>query len=210
MLPSGNLPTPDVAERLLAEAAKLNPGAWVRHSWHVARAAQVIAARLPDLDVKAAGVLGLLHDIGRRNGVTGLRHVIDGYDYLQTLGYPAAARISLTHSFPLPEVGAFAGAPDVTPSQLHFLRTYLAEVEYDPYDRLVQLCDALCLPDGVCLIEKRIVDVVLRYGMNEFSVPKWKAILSLQADFERALGCSLYALFPEAVDNSFAPLESVR
>ena len=62
------------AELWLQEAGELNPGPWVAHSRYVAEAARNIAARLPTLDVEAAYVLGLLHDIGRRAGVTGMRH----------------------------------------------------------------------------------------------------------------------------------------
>ena len=89
------------AENLLAEAQVRNPGPWVEHSRHTARAAQALAAHHPELDACNAYVLGLLHDIGRRFGMTDMRHVLDGYHYLLGLGYESAARISLTHSYPL-------------------------------------------------------------------------------------------------------------
>lgn len=191
------------AERLLAESEALNPGPWAQHSRVAAQAARAIAANLPQMDAEAAAVLGLLHDIGRRNGVSGLRHIIDGYDYLLALGYPGAARVCLTHSFPLQEVGAFMGAWDVTPQQMDFIRAYLAQVEYTSYDRLIQLCDALTLAEGFCLVEKRMVDVALRYGVNEFSVPKWKALLNIKADFERLIGRSIYTLLPGVAETTF-------
>ena len=31
--------------------------------------------------------MGLLHDIGRREGVTGMRHTLDGYRYLLEQGF---------------------------------------------------------------------------------------------------------------------------
>ncbi len=49
---------------------------------------------------------------------------------------------------------------------------FLAKTEYDDYDRLLQLSDALALPDGLCLIEKRLVDGALRHGVNAFKLPK--------------------------------------
>jgi HD superfamily phosphodiesterase len=79
MLETLKIPSVEEAERLLAEAAASNPGPWVMHSRYVARAGQAIAARHPSLDGDAAYVLGCMHDIGRREGVTGVRHILDGY-----------------------------------------------------------------------------------------------------------------------------------
>ena len=47
------------AKQMLAEAARLNPGPWVRHSEYVAAAAGRIAARC-GLDAEKAYTLGLL------------------------------------------------------------------------------------------------------------------------------------------------------
>jgi HD superfamily phosphodiesterase len=70
-------PTQQEAENLLEEAHLLNPGPWAVHSRYVALAAQAIAACHPDMDPQVACVLGLLHDIGRRYGVSGMRHVVE-------------------------------------------------------------------------------------------------------------------------------------
>ena len=75
------IPDRHQAELWLQEAGVLNPGPWVAHSRYVAEAARNIATRLPTLDAEAAYVLGLLHDIGRRAGVTGMRHSLDGYTF---------------------------------------------------------------------------------------------------------------------------------
>jgi HD superfamily phosphodiesterase len=90
-------PTLEQARQLLEEASHLNPGPWVQRSIYVAEAAHAIAVRHPRLDPETALILGYLHDIGRRAGVSGMRHVIDGYTYLQSLGFDRAARICLTH-----------------------------------------------------------------------------------------------------------------
>ena len=83
------------------------------------------------------------------------------------------------------------------------MRDYLSETEYTDYDRLIQLCDALALPSGCCLMEKRMVDVALRYGVNEYTVPKWEAVLQIKAGFEDVLGRSIYELLPDVVENTF-------
>ncbi len=65
------------------------------------------------------------------------------------------------------------------------------------------MCDALALPSGFCLMEKRLIDVALRYGTNQYSVPRWKAYLRLQAEFEQAIGISVYKMLPGVVENTF-------
>jgi hypothetical protein len=197
------IPDPDLAERWLQEASVLNPGPWVAHSRHVAEAARSIAARLPALDVEAAYELGLLHDIGRRAGVTGMRHVLDGYTFLAAAGSEDAARISLTHSFPNRDVQEIFGEWDCTPEELAFIDGYLARVEYDDYDRLIQLCDALANASGFCLMEKRMLDVGLRYGIHEHAPRKWQTKFHIKEDFERRMGCSVYSLLPGVVENTF-------
>jgi hypothetical protein len=198
-----NLPTRPDAEFLLSEAAHLNPGPWVQHSHYVAQAAELIAARHPRLEAGAAYVLGLLHDIGRRAGVTNMRHVLDGYRFLASLGYEAAARICLTHSFPIPFAGALAGPWDSPPEDIAFIQDFLDLHPPDDYDHLIQLCDSLSLPTGFCLVEKRLVDVALRYGFNEYTLPKWKAILAIRQAFEAEIGESIYRLLPGVVENTF-------
>ncbi len=202
-----NLPTPEEAHTLLDEARQRNPGPWVAHSRYAARAAQAIASHHPRLDPTAAYVLACLHDIGRREGPAGMRHAIDGYRFLDGLGYPRAARVAITHSFPIRDVDAVPSRWDCTPQEYQFIRDYLAGVTYDEYDRLGQLCDCLALPSGFCLIEKRLVDVTLRYGVNEHTIPRWKAYLGLQRHFEAAIGCSIYSLLPGVVENTFGVLD---
>lgn len=198
------IPTLSHAQALLAEAGALNPGPWLAHSEYVADGARRIAARLPGLDPDAAYTLGLLHDIGRRAGVTGMRHVLDGYRYLAGLGYEDAACICMTHSFPNRDVREIFGAWDCRAEELAVITDYLAAAHYDDYDRLIQLCDALALPSGFCLMEKRMLDVALRYGVTAYTVPKWQTKFAIKADFERRMGCSVYSLLPGVVENTFA------
>jgi hypothetical protein len=197
------IPDRNQAELWLQEAGELNPGPWIAHSRYVAEAAQNIAGRLPSLDPQTAYVLGLLHDIGRRAGVTGMRHVLDGYTFLAAAGCADAARISLTHSFQNRDIREIFGEWDCTPEELAFIEDYLAQVAYDDYDRLIQLCDSLANASGFCLMEKRMLDVGFRYGINEFSLRKWQTTFGIKANFERRMGCSVYTLLPGVVENTF-------
>lgn len=85
---------------------------------------------------------------------------------------------------------------DCTGEQLAFLQDFLSRNPYDDYDRLIQLCDAISLPDGACIVEKRLVDVALRHGVTELSIEKWKAFLQLKKQFDRKW--ALQHLFPAA------------
>ena len=204
------IPTLEFAEQMLAEAAQRNPGPWVQHSRNVALGAKLIAARHPRLDPETAYILGLLHDIGRREGPSHIRHLIDGYRYLAGMGYEDAGRISLTHSFPIADLRAYFGERDCCTEDLQFLEAYITTTQFSEYDRLIQLCDTISMPEGFCLIEKRLVDVALRYGVNEMTVKGWEARFKIKAEFESAIGQSIYRILPGIVEGTFgANLESL-
>jgi hypothetical protein len=197
------IPSIEQAETILEEAGALNPGPWTSHSRKVAQAACLISNQHPGLEAEAAFILGLLHDIGRRQGVTGMRHVLDGYRYLVELGYPDAARICLTHSYPAKNAAEGAGGWDDTEEDYQFVQTFLNGIEYSPYDRLIQLCDSISLPSGFCLMEKRLVDVVMRYGFNDHTLSKWTAFFEIKKEFEAVIGFSIYRLLPDVIETTF-------
>ena len=66
------------ARQELKTAAYMNPGPWEQHSEVTAENARRIAQKVPGMNPEKAYVMGLLHDIGRREGVTGMRHLMDG------------------------------------------------------------------------------------------------------------------------------------
>ena len=189
-------PTPEAAEALLLEAATCNAGAWVAHSRNVALAAQRIAEHHPDLDPARAHTLGLLHDIGRRTGPNKDRHILDGYEQLLALGYADAARVALTHSFVIPSLDTLQGEWDGTPAEWERMRVALDEAQQTEEDSLLQLCDALALADGFCTVQERVVDVALRYSVNETTPEKWRALLNLKSHFDEACGVNVYRLLP--------------
>jgi len=188
------------AYKLLMEAAEINPGRWVEHSKKVAEIAERLAEKL-NVDKDKAYIFGLLHDIGRREGVTGTRHILDGYNYLQSVGYTEASRYCLTHSYFVKNVKYIYGKYDMNETETEFVQNYLDNVEYDIYDKLVQIGDCMGLPNGVTLIERRILDVNLRYGVIESTMDIWKAVFGLQDEIEKLLGHSIYKVFPEIGKN---------
>lgn len=190
------LPTPAQAEELLKEGLKTNPGPWADHCRLVGQAAYIIASRCPGMDADRAQSLGMLHDIGRSAGVMDMRHIVEGYRFALENGMPDVARVSLTHSFADKMTQAAAGNWDCPEKDVRMVQEYLDGVEYDDYDRLIQLCDYLGDPWGFCILEKRMVDVTLRRGFNEYTLGKWRSAFKLLAYFEKKMGTKLYPLLP--------------
>ena len=206
-----SIPSLEEAETFLADAQTRNPGPWIQHSLNVGRAAQAVAEYCVRLEPRTALVLGYLHDIGRREGVTANRHMLDGYTFLAARGFADAAQVCLTHSFPIPgnrSLETAAGAWDCSEEERAFVQRYLKDVTYTDYDRLLQLCDCLALPSGLCTLEKRFVDVTLRYGFSDFTLPRWRAYLDLQTYFEEKMGRPLYGVLPGIVETTLELTET--
>jgi hypothetical protein len=53
-------------------------------------------------------------------------------------------------------------------------------------------------------MEKRLVDVALRHGLNDLTLAKWRAFLDLRREFDAAVGASIYTLLAGVVENSFS------
>ena len=190
------------AENALVWAERQNPGKWAAHSRFAALACKNIASRCEDMSAELAYCFGLLHDIGRYAGVSSERHLIDGYRFCMERGWEKAAQICISHAFMIQDIRSSIGTFDVTETDFRFLENFVKNAVYDDYDRLVQLCDALALPTGFCILEKRFVDVTIRYGVHPYTVDRWKKVLEIKADFEGKIDGSIYDLLPGAIENS--------
>lgn len=190
-------PNKDIAIKELEIAGNMNPGPWTEHSLNVAKAAKLIADYCDDLDSEKAFVCGLLHDIGRRNGVSAVKHIIDGYDYCMLKGWNEVARVCLTHSFPVQDFEKDIGKKDITKEQYEFMDNYLKTIEYDDYDKLIILCDALGDANGFCILEKRFIDTTRRYGIYPFTIERWNKTYEYKEYFENKIGKSIYSILPD-------------
>lgn len=161
-----------------------------RDDFDLVMIARDTAVCCPGLDPERAYVYGLLHDIGRKFGITGLAHVYDGYRYLSEMGYANAARIALTHSFNLKDIHDYIGKSDVTKSVQDEIQALLAGMEYNDYDCLIQLCDSLAKADGIVSVEERMNDVKSRHGY--YPQKKWDMNLRLKEYFEEKMQEELY------------------
>ena len=178
-----------------------NPGPWREHSLGVARAAEYIA-RECGMDADRAWICGAMHDIGKYEGVTAMRHIVAGYELMTKKGEPDIARICLTHSFPLPRIEAYMGPRNIGPEGERLVMDALS-TPMDDYDRLIQLCDGLAWNEGVCLMEKRMINVMRRKGVSPVQLEIINARFELLEYFQQKLGKSIYSLFPEAAENTF-------
>lgn len=189
------IPSREEAEHILREAEGLNPGPWSDHSRVAATCAEKIANLCSGMDPEKAYVLGLLHDIGRRFGSGHLRHVYDGYKFMLHLGYDEAARICLTHSFCVPDIHVYIGNFDISIDEQKTISDALQSIRFNDYDCLIQLCDALSMPDGVVDMEIRMADVERRYG--HYPAGKRNCNKELKAYFERLAGKNIYEIISD-------------
>ena len=183
------IPTREEAHRILEEAEACNPGPWGDHSRVAAMCACKIAAA-SGMDPEKAYVFGLLHDIGRRFGRGHMMHVYCGWRYMLEKGDGEVARICVSHSFPVRDFDIFIGNRDIPEHQQAELRKLLSKMEYDDYDRLIQLCDGLGAAEGVVNVEDRMRDVKRRYG--SYPQAQWDAVMALKAYFEEKSGRDIY------------------
>ncbi len=182
------------AEEFLSEAKRTNDGAWIQHSYCVARLAEKIASKA-DMDREKAYILGLLHDIGRKNGDMQARHALEGYKILSDIGFYEGARICLTHTFQYKDIEAIYDVWDCSIEEKQFIKEYLSVTDFDDYDKLIQLCDALSLANGYCYAEKKMVNSIIKFGFKDTTINKWKAILSLKEYFNIKIDGDVYSLF---------------
>ena len=204
MLPknnSGAVPSREEADELLSWAYEQNPGPWVSHSRVVARVAETIAGKC-GFDTHRAYVSGLLHDIGRYEGVTELRHVYAGYCLLKSKGYEQIGEICLSHSFPFQDIREYFGKNDCSPIETEVITSYLSRKSYNEYDKLIQLCDAIGTADGVSLIEVRVMDVIRRHGFGILTLNKIEAIFGLKKHFDMLCGMNVYDLFHDEIKSN--------
>jgi hypothetical protein len=115
-------------------------------------------------------------------------------------GFDAVARICLSHSFPYKDIGAYGGKDTSwdDAEKVNVIR-FLANTEFDDYDKLIQLCDSLATAESICLMDKRMMGVVMRHGFSEFTVRKWEATFDLKKYFDNICGENIYNYFIDEI-----------
>ncbi len=177
-----------VYEDILSDMAQKCGGGWAAHSRAVAECAEKIAMK-SGMDPDRAYMLGLMHDIGRGLNKQHLAHVYYGYKFMLESGHAEAARACLTHSFVTGGIIDYIGDFNISESEIGEIESALSEIEFDDYDRLIQLCDSLAGTEITDIIA-RMEDVKRRYG--RFPQNKWDANLRLKQYFEAKTGENIY------------------
>jgi len=196
------VPSREAADKLLMWAYEQNPGPWVTHSKNVAYAAETIARKC-GLDADIAYVCGLLHDIGYygyRDGKGRTCHIYLGYELMMQKGYDSVARVCLSHSFANQDIASYGGSDmNCSEDERAEINTFLTGTTYDDYDKLIQLCDCLGAAEGVCILEKRMIDVVRRHGFNEHTLKRWDAFFALKDYFDEKCDINIYRLLYDEI-----------
>lgn len=151
------------------------------------------------MDEERCYVLGLLHDIGRYKGKNALRHVILGHDLMMAKGYQKAAAVCLSHSFPVQDIRVYSGINDCSGEETERISRLIANAAYDDEIRLIQLCDAISLPQGVTLMERRLFDVGMRHDFEPLTKSKWQEFFRIKEYFDQKCRQNIYRLFKEEI-----------
>ena len=167
---------------------------WILHSIYVGLAARRIAHEI-GVDEDFALTIGYMHDIGRM--ISHENHVIEGYNYLNSLGFHNVSRYCITHSYIDNIIFSTAGGGPKDSDSYEFINSYLKSIRVNVYDNIIQLCDLFCLETGFTTFEKRILDITERKGVYPNSKEHYNSIIKLKNKMEFIMGKSIYELFPE-------------
>ncbi|MED2761430.1 HD domain-containing protein [Bacillus thuringiensis] len=203
------------AKELLEWAYEQNPGPWFEHSLHVAHATENIIIELIKkgykLDSDIAYNAALLHDIGRYKGFTkSVIHSYDGYMYMNDLGYTGNAIICVTHSFPCKNehidiAAEWSLVPDHMKSRLVAILN--EHSNYDLYNKVITLCDALADAGGFTTLERRLISVGLRHGTTSHTSLHWKGFYAIKKELEALIGKSIYTVLPDVGKSIYEDIE---
>lgn len=179
---------------MLAEDEKnpINRG-WIAHGKCVGETAGVIATAL-GLDAEFAQILGMIHDIGKRNTKEVVFHDILGYEYLKSLGIDDRyAAVCLTHSYLNNDDTCVAGG--YLPKNA-FRTEFIRNHTYTPYEEIINLCDLMCTAKRLT-VEARMIDLLSRKGIHENSAYHLRETLKLKAHYDSLIPGGVYRLFPD-------------
>lgn len=168
---------------------------YIYHTTGVAESAYKIAQKC-NLDPQKAYVAGLLHDYGKiqNEKQSGLAHFIVGYKKMTEYGFDFLAKICLTHSFPIKDF-SFCDYSSYKKEDLIEAKNILSIIEYDDYDRLIQLCDIFFEGMNKVTYQERIEGIKKRYNLTDMQIKALKiGAEKNKAYFDKLCSCDIYEI----------------
>ena len=164
-----------------------------QHCTAVASIAEKIASALPGINEDRAYILGLLHDCGRIKDekTEHAFHGYIGYHHMLEKGYPTLARISITHNFYQKDFDTTTYPQNK--EQVIFCKKYIQTIDYNDYDRLIQLSDILNDMGKLCTIEYRFSSIAHRYNIPVDRIETHiRSLNELKQSFDNKIGIDVY------------------
>ena len=184
-----------ITERLSRYGTYVVKDEYVFHTRNVARFAQKLAEKIPDMDAEKAYTLGLLHDFGKRidEAKENRFHGREGYEAMSEMGFNKIARICLTHTFH--EKNFKDSDYNYSKEWLNWAHQKLSSLEYDDYDRLIQFCDMLTDGMKIVSIKGRVDGIQKRYGLSSDQASNlFSMVEKLKKYFDTRCGEDVYLI----------------
>ena len=77
---------------------------------------------------------------------------------------------------------------------------------YDLYNKVISLCDALADADGFTTLE-RLISVGLRHGTTSHTSLHWKGFYAIKKELEALIGKSIYTVLPDVENSIYEDIE---
>lgn len=168
---------------------------YIYHTNGVGDAAYKIAKHC-GLNPERSYIFGLLHDYGKiqNEKTTGIAHFIVGYETMMSKGWDDVARICITHSFPCQNIN-FKNYSQYQIKDLQKAQDIISSLQYDDYDRLIQLCDMFFEGNNIVSIHNRISGICQRYNLNQEQAQGLEeSAMQNKKYFNDKYGCDVYNL----------------
>ncbi len=168
---------------------------YIFHTSGVAESAEKIALSC-GIEGNKAYVLGLLHDYGKIQNEKKSRtaHFIFGYQEMKRKGFDDVARICITHSFP-DHSFAFNEYSSYSIKDLQEAKSIISKLEYDDYDRLIQLCDMFFEGMNKISFQERIAGIRQRYNLSVLQTANLEKYTAANKKyFDEKCGCDIYKI----------------
>ena len=123
---------------------------------------------------------------------TGIPHFIVGYDEMMEREFDFVAKICLTHSFPIKDF-LFEDYSSYNREDLIKIKNILQKIEYNDYDRLIQLCDMFFEGMNKVTYQERIEGIKRRFSLTDDQIKNLKKGAETNKKyFDDLCGCDVY------------------